>query len=43
MASPVLGPAGNVEFLLYGARAAPPPAPIDLDAVVAEAEGVRAP
>ncbi|MGZ5329420.1 MAG: TlyA family RNA methyltransferase [Actinomycetota bacterium] len=42
MASPVLGPAGNVEFLLYGRRGAPP-APVDLDAAVGEAEGVRAP
>jgi len=41
MASPVIGPAGNVEFLLHAHRGAPP-APIDLDAVVAEAEGVRA-
>jgi 23S rRNA (cytidine1920-2'-O)/16S rRNA (cytidine1409-2'-O)-methyltransferase len=42
MASPVLGPAGNVEFLLYARRSAPP-TPIDLDAVMVEAEGVRAP
>jgi 23S rRNA (cytidine1920-2'-O)/16S rRNA (cytidine1409-2'-O)-methyltransferase len=41
MASPVLGPAGNVEFLLYGRRGASPTA-IDLDAVVAEGERVGA-
>ena len=41
MASPVLGPAGNVEFLLYAARGAAP-APIDLDDVVAEGERIRA-
>jgi 23S rRNA (cytidine1920-2'-O)/16S rRNA (cytidine1409-2'-O)-methyltransferase len=40
MASPVLGPAGNVEFLLNARRGATR-APIDLDAVVAEGEGVR--
>jgi 23S rRNA (cytidine1920-2'-O)/16S rRNA (cytidine1409-2'-O)-methyltransferase len=41
MASPVIGPAGNVEFLLHARRDAPP-APIDLDTAVAEAERVRA-
>lgn len=41
MASPVQGPAGNVEFLLFARRDAPAAA-IDLDAVVAEGEGVRA-
>jgi len=42
MASPVLGPAGNVEFLLYARRGAAR-APIDLDGVVAEGEEVRTP
>ncbi len=42
MASPVLGPAGNVEYLLYGRRGATP-TPIDLDAAVAEGERVGAP
>jgi 23S rRNA (cytidine1920-2'-O)/16S rRNA (cytidine1409-2'-O)-methyltransferase len=41
MVSPVLGPAGNVEFLLYGRRGVQA-APIDVEAVVAEADGVRA-
>jgi 23S rRNA (cytidine1920-2'-O)/16S rRNA (cytidine1409-2'-O)-methyltransferase len=40
MASPVIGPAGNVEFLLHACRDAPP-GPVDLDAAVAEAEEVR--
>ena len=43
MASPVLGPAGNVEFLLYGRRGGRRRRPVDLDAAVNEAEGVRAP
>ncbi len=48
MASPVIGPAGNVEFLLYGrkgpvmaeAGASAPPGP-DLDAAVAEGAAIR--
>ncbi len=42
MASPVLGPAGNVEFLLHARRDAVSVL-IDLDAVVAEGERVRTP
>ena len=42
MASPVLGPAGNVEFLLYARRAAAPVS-IDREAVLAEAEEVGTP
>jgi 23S rRNA (cytidine1920-2'-O)/16S rRNA (cytidine1409-2'-O)-methyltransferase len=41
MASPVVGPAGNLEFLLW-ARRDEEPMPIDLDAVLCEAEEVRA-
>ena len=41
MASPVVGPAGNVEFLLWARRGAEPVV-IDLDAVLREAEEVRA-
>jgi 23S rRNA (cytidine1920-2'-O)/16S rRNA (cytidine1409-2'-O)-methyltransferase len=40
MASPVVGPAGNVEFLLHG-RGGAQPATIDIDAVVVEGEGIR--
>ncbi len=40
MASPVVGPAGNVEFLLHGRRGADP-VTLDIDAVVAEGEGIR--
>jgi 23S rRNA (cytidine1920-2'-O)/16S rRNA (cytidine1409-2'-O)-methyltransferase len=40
MASPVVGPAGNVEFLLYGRRGAER-VTLDVDAVVAEGEGIR--
>lgn len=38
--SPLLGPAGNVEFLLYGRRGARVGA-VDLDLVLAEAEALR--
>ncbi len=41
--SPLTGPAGNVEFLLHGRRggvAAEPPS-LDLEAAIAEAEGLR--
>jgi 23S rRNA (cytidine1920-2'-O)/16S rRNA (cytidine1409-2'-O)-methyltransferase len=41
MPSPLPGPAGNVEFLLY-LCAGPPVEPVDLDAVVAEGEAVGA-
>ena len=41
MASPVRGPAGNVEFLLSGRRGAAP-VPVDLDRAVIEGEEVRA-
>ena len=40
MASPVVGPAGNVEFLLHG-RGGAQPVTLDIDAVVAEGEGIR--
>ena len=40
MASPVRGPAGNVEFLLLARRGATP-APVDLDRAVSEGEEVR--
>jgi predicted rRNA methylase YqxC with S4 and FtsJ domains len=40
MASPVVGPAGNVEFLLHGQRGADP-VTLDIDAAVAEGEGIR--
>lgn len=40
MASPLRGPAGNVEFLLYLRRPGKPVA-LDLDAVVAEGEAIR--
>ena len=40
MASPVVGPAGNVEFLFHGRRGAEP-ATLDIHAVVAEGEGIR--
>jgi hypothetical protein len=40
MASPVVGPAGNVEFLFHGQRGADP-VTLDIDAVVAEGEGIR--
>ncbi|MEO8475518.1 MAG: TlyA family RNA methyltransferase [Actinomycetota bacterium] len=39
MTSPVIGPAGNVEFFLHGRRGGSP-RPIDLDVVVAEAAEV---
>jgi 23S rRNA (cytidine1920-2'-O)/16S rRNA (cytidine1409-2'-O)-methyltransferase len=39
VASPLRGPAGNVEFLLHG-RCGVDDAPIDLDAAVAEGEGL---
>lgn len=42
MASPVLGPAGNVEFLMRAQRGAAA-APLDLAGVVAEGEEVRGP
>ena len=38
VASPLRGPAGNVEFLLHGRRGVDD-APVDLDAAVAEGEG----
>jgi 23S rRNA (cytidine1920-2'-O)/16S rRNA (cytidine1409-2'-O)-methyltransferase len=41
MASPLLGPAGNVEFFLHGV-AGGQPALVDLDAVVREGEALRA-
>jgi 23S rRNA (cytidine1920-2'-O)/16S rRNA (cytidine1409-2'-O)-methyltransferase len=41
MASPVRGPAGNVEFLLSGRRGAAS-APLDLDGALSEGEEVRA-
>jgi 23S rRNA (cytidine1920-2'-O)/16S rRNA (cytidine1409-2'-O)-methyltransferase len=41
MASPVRGPAGNVEFLLWSRRGAPPVA-LDLAAAVAEGREVAA-
>ncbi len=44
MASPVIGPAGNVEFLLHGRKGIPRadvrPGP-DLDAAVAEGVAIR--
>ena len=40
MASPVVGPAGNVEFLFHG-RGGAQPVTLDIDAVVAEGEGIR--
>ena len=40
MASPVPGPAGNVEFFLH-ARAGDPGGPVDLEAAVAEGAAVR--
>jgi 23S rRNA (cytidine1920-2'-O)/16S rRNA (cytidine1409-2'-O)-methyltransferase len=40
MASPVMGPAGNVEFLLSARRGATP-TPLDLDRAVTEGEEVR--
>ena len=40
MASPVVGPAGNVEFLMYGRRGGEP-AKVDVDAAVAEGLEVR--
>ena len=39
VASPLRGPAGNVEFLLHGRRGVDD-APIDLDAAIAEGEGL---
>jgi 23S rRNA (cytidine1920-2'-O)/16S rRNA (cytidine1409-2'-O)-methyltransferase len=42
MASPVLGPAGNVEFLLRAQRGAAPGS-LDLSAAIAEGEEVRRP
>ena len=39
IASPLRGPAGNVEFLLHGRRGVDD-APVDLDAAVAEGEGL---
>jgi 23S rRNA (cytidine1920-2'-O)/16S rRNA (cytidine1409-2'-O)-methyltransferase len=39
MASPLRGPAGNVEFLLHGRRGVDD-APIDLNAAIAEGEGL---
>ena len=44
MASPVRGPAGNVEFLVHGrmSEADRPLTPGDLDAAIAEGEGVGA-
>lgn len=42
MASPVLGPAGNVEFLLHAQRGVAPSSP-DLAAAIAEGDGVRTP
>lgn len=43
IASPMRGPAGNVEFLLYAAQGAPP-RPLDVEAAIAEAlELVAAP
>jgi 23S rRNA (cytidine1920-2'-O)/16S rRNA (cytidine1409-2'-O)-methyltransferase len=43
MASPVLGPAGNVEFLLHAARVTSEAAPgeVDLDAALAEGSALR--
>lgn len=41
MASPVVGPAGNVEFLLWAAKGGEAPEALDIDAVIAEGEGVR--
>jgi 23S rRNA (cytidine1920-2'-O)/16S rRNA (cytidine1409-2'-O)-methyltransferase len=46
MASPILGPAGNVEFLLHAERASPSAPPSDrpdLDSAVAEGERLRSP
>ena len=40
MASPLLGPAGNVEFFLH-ARVGADPSPVDLDRAMREAEAVR--
>jgi hypothetical protein len=39
VASPLRGPAGNVEFLLHGRRGVDD-APIDLGAAIAEGEGL---
>ena len=43
MASPIVGPAGNVEFLLWAAKGADPGMRPDIDAAVAEGEAVRGP
>jgi 23S rRNA (cytidine1920-2'-O)/16S rRNA (cytidine1409-2'-O)-methyltransferase len=40
MASPLPGPAGNVEFLMHLARSAARPAAFDIDAAVAEGEAL---
>jgi 23S rRNA (cytidine1920-2'-O)/16S rRNA (cytidine1409-2'-O)-methyltransferase len=40
MASPLLGPAGNAEFLLHG-RKGEPDRTVDLDTAVAEGERLR--
>ncbi len=41
MASPVLGPAGNVEFLLWAIKGAPKGGGLDLESVIAEGVAVR--
>ncbi len=42
MASPVVGPAGNVEFLVHGRWRRPGRVTLDIDAAIAEGEGCAA-